>query len=386
MLKFYGDAYDDIGYSIAQNEDGWVITGQINELLRAEDNYISGSSKKMSIIKTGANGNVIWQKSFGDLQTATGSRVLTLDDGSVVSAGSVTDSLTLKKNIYIVKINSEGTTFVEKIYKNPGNQYAIDILKTTEGFLVLGSTDVERQPLTDSTGNASGKKDILLMRINDNLETIVIPTAHGFPGDDTGAALKQDLSGGYVIVGSTDRSERSVTTQAGNNILILRVNDDVDVTHSRILGGVANEYVSDIEVLNDGYLIAGTTGNEGGQQYGHVWKISGNIYSEPLIDRQVDIDPALSFKPSFTINAISRYKTNSFVMAGQSGSGSSAKMLIFVTDGDGNFIAGKKKIAGGTTGTQVAYDVISDGDNNIIAVGKTSYENNSMISLLKFRF
>jgi hypothetical protein len=213
-----------------------------------------------------------------------------------------------------------------------------------------------------------------------------MPTAHGFPGDDTGAALKQDLSGGYIIVGTTDRSERSVTTQAGNNILVLRVNADVDVTHSRILGGIANEYASDIEVLSDGYLIAGTTGNEGSPQYGHVWKISGNINSEPLIDRPVDIDPSLAVKPSFTINAISGYKSNSFVMAGQSGSGSSAKMLIFITDGDGNFIEGKKKIAGGTTGTQVAYDVISDGDNNIIAVGKTSYENNSMISLLKFRF
>ena len=72
-------------------------------------------------------------------------------------------------------------------------------------------------------------------------------------------------------------------------------------------------------------------------------------------------------------------------MAGQAGTGSSAKMLIFVTDSDGNLVEGKQMIAGGT-GAQVAYDVISDGDDNIIAVGKNSYETNSMISLLKFRF
>jgi hypothetical protein len=82
---------------------------------------------------------------------------------------------------------------------------------------------------------------------------------------------------------------------------------------------------------------------------------------------------------------MSRYKTNSYVIAGQAGTGTSAKMLLFVLDANGNQVEGKEKLFGGT-GAQVAYDVISDDNDNIIAVGKNSYENNSMISLLKFRF
>jgi hypothetical protein len=72
-------------------------------------------------------------------------------------------------------------------------------------------------------------------------------------------------------------------------------------------------------------------------------------------------------------------------MAGQHGTGTSARMLFFVTNATGSYEEGTKKIYGGT-GSQVANDVISDSENNVISVGKNSYENNTMISLIKFRF
>jgi hypothetical protein len=336
----------------------------------------------MCIIKTGTDGNVIWKKSFGDRLTAVGSKVLALDDGSVICTGNVIDSVNLQRDIFVVKVDADGTGLMQKIYKSAGNQYGTDIIKTPEGFLILGTTDVERQPLTDSTGNAAGKKDILLMRINSNLEPVVSSTALGFPGNDAGTALKADINEGYVVVGTTDRSEPG---QAENNIFILRVNADGSATQPRILGGTDDEYAADIEVLNDGYLVVGTVGIDGTDQLGYVWKISSNIYTAPIFAHEIEIEKNSTEKFYFSVKAICRYKVNSFVMAGQTGTGSSAKMLIFVVDADGNKVEGKEKIAGGT-GIQIAYDVITDDDDNIIAVGKNSYENNSMISLLKFRF
>jgi hypothetical protein len=60
-------------------------------------------------------------------------------------------------------------------------------------------------------------------------------------------------------------------------------------------------------------------------------------------------------------------------------------MLIFAIDAGGNLIEGKEKISG-STGVQAAYDVVTDNDNNIIAIGKNTSGSNSMISLLKFSF
>ena len=70
---------------------------------------------------------------------------------------------------------------------------------------------------------------------------------------------------------------------------------------------------------------------------------------------------------------------------GYKGTGSSSKMLIFELDANGDPVAGHQMIQG-STGVQVAYDVMSGDDEYIIAVGKDNYDVNSMMTFLKFMF
>ena len=382
VLKFYGDVYEDIGYSVAQTDNGYVIAGQLTIVNRngkvIDDNSVD--STKMGIIKTGKDGNVIWKKSFG-VRTAVGSKVLVLDDGSILCTGYVTGA-DLQKDIFVVKLDANGTSQIQKTYSGDGNQYGIDLVKTSEGFMILGSTDAERLPVTDSTGNNKGKKDILLLRVDENLEQIKTNIS-GFPNNDVGIAIKPDINGGYIIAGTTDRSEHK-TEQAGNNIIILKVNSSGEFVQTRIIGKADDEYAAGLEVTDDGYVVPVTIGADGTNQSGFILKIPYNIFSTPVFG-PVIVPATASAGTSYTINAISKYKTNSFVLAGQTGTGTLAKMLILVVNADGTQVEGKEKITGGT-GSQIAYDVISDTDDYIIAVGTNSYENNSMISLLKFRF
>jgi hypothetical protein len=134
-----------------------------------------------------------------------------------------------------------------------------------------------------------------------------------------------------------------------------------------------------MEVLDDGYLILGVKGSETEKQSPYIIKVLKDIHTDPLIaDNPVkDI--------SWSVIAMSRYKNNYFVVAGQAGPASAAKMLIFMIDSEGKMVDGKEMITG-STGAQAAYDVVSDNDDYVIAVGKNSYANSSMITLLKFRF
>jgi hypothetical protein len=386
-IKYYGDALEDIGYSIAATNDGYVIGGQLTNVVR-QSSYINpiNSIKQTGIIRTKSDGNAIWKYNFGKRLSGTGSKVLVLQDGSVVVAGFVTDTVTLQKDSFVVKTNSDGLNAVEKHYKMSGNQFATDIIETETGFIILGSTDVAREPLTESSGNATGKKDILILTINSNLEPVRAPLAIGFPNNDSGVAIKRDING-YVVAGTTDRSEKVSSIQSGNNILIVRINSDGSATQPRIIGGTREEVASDFEVLDDGYLITGTIGAEGSVKQAFVLELSSDIYADVIFDEtnNIDLEPDITTKTTVSIHAICRYKANSFIVAGQFGTGSSGRMLLFVTDASGKYVEGKKLVYGGT-GTQVVHDVITDTENNIIAVGKNSYENNSMISLIKFRF
>jgi hypothetical protein len=374
FLKFYGDVKEDIGYSIATTNDGYLICGQMNIIARSEVEGIVGDSSRPGIIKTDFNGNVVWKKNFGGRLQGAGRKVIVLNDGSVVCTGYMIDAITLENDIFVAKLNSDGSGAVQHIFEADGNQTGYDILQTQEGFMILGTTDVEGY--IEATGNIKGKKDILLMRINNNLNQIAALPPLGYPGNDAGVAIKHDLGGGYIIAGTTDKSDPG---QANNNIFLLRINTDGSATEPAIIGGTDDEYASDLEVLNDGYLVTGTIGTENVHQSVFISKISQNIYSSPLFIRKIDQSD------SWSVNAMNRYKTNSFVLAGKVGSGSLSKMLMFVINAEGNLVEGDVLITG-STGIQAAYDIVSDNENYVIAVGENSYKSNTMISLIKFRF
>jgi len=384
LLRLYGDALEDIGYSIAKTDDGFVIGGQFTEVYRSGNSIkIDSSVRKMGIIRTGTDGRVIWKKSFGGDQAAVGSKVIVLNDGSFISTGYIVDPLTKEKDVFVVRVSADGTDSSEKIYPEAGNQFGIDILQTTDGFIILGSTDLERYGENEDIGNNAGKRDVYILGIKNNLEPLGTPKAWGFEGNDAAVAIKNDIKGGYIIIGTTDNS---FTGQSLNNIFILKTNllGESDRGYN-ILGTTDDEYASDIEVLDDGYLIAGVSGSEGSDQLVYLAKFPLDIMENPVFTRKFKVTSASSAATSFAVRAISRYSEDSFVLAGQAGYGASAKMMIFVADAEGNQIPGMEFITT-ATGIQVAYDILVDESNNIVAVGKNSFENNSMISFFKIRF
>jgi hypothetical protein len=380
ILKFFSEAYEDTGNSIAIGEDGYYICGQLTDSLTGNN-----PMKKVGVLKASFDGNLIGEmKTFGETE-GSASKIIVLGDGTIVCTGYVLDGAS-QKDIIVLHLNPDLSEIADSVYQSPGNQYGVDILETEEGFLVLAVTDVKREPSDEFTGNASGKKDILLKRLDKNLKTVrpLIP-AQGFIGNDEGVAVKPDINGGFIVVGTTDRSDRPLSEQSGTNLILLRLNSDGSVTQPLIVGKTGNEAASDFEVLNDGYLIAGTKASTGTDLQGYIWKIPLNIYGEPEFEHVIDIDPSLSAKTTYSVKAMCRYKSSSFMLAGQYGKGLSARQLIFSVDASGSPVESRKKITGGT-GTQVANDVITDESGNILTIGSNSYENNSMICFLKFRF
>jgi len=375
ILRFYGDAYEDIGYSVAKTSGGYLIAGQYTRIYRDSTGVrIDSSEKKMIVIRTDINGLEIRRNVLNEESASSGAKIIAMDDGTAIVVGHVVDPVSLEKDIYVVKLAPEGEGYTEKIFRWEGNQYANDVIKTEGGYLILGTTDVARG-YTGDTGNKKGNKDILLLSISESLDSIT-SNQTGYPGNDEGIVLKEGHGGKFIVVGTTDVN----SSTGGNDIFIMSDNQDLNSTAIKPIAGPDDESASDFEVVADGYLIAGTA-VKSGLSRGFAWKVPQDI-SATASGHDIFIDAAPH--KSFTITSICKFRTNSFLMAGQYGSGSTGDMLIFATDSKGYFTEGEAKVAGGT-GSQAAYDVIADGED-VIAVGKNSYENNSLITLMKFRF
>jgi hypothetical protein len=382
-LKYYGDAYEDIGYSVTILSDGYVIAGQLTDITRSA-NSISSSTKNMGVIKTGWDGNEVWKVSVGGKRNDWGSKIYQNTDGSLICVGTYTDSTTVvQTDAFVVKISGAGDIVWQKQLGGTGNQTGSDIVKTPDGYLVLCTTDLANMT-ADSTGNKAGSTDILIMKLSDSGDLVDTSPSYGYNGDDEGAAIKATNDGNYIVFGTTDRSEPG-QGQGNDNLILLKVNSFGKAIQSRIIGGSEDEYAADLEVLSDGYLLAYTIGKDGEEQEIWVKKLKNDIYATPLFTNQILITNGSSTDHSTKVYAISKYNTDSFILSGNWGKSSVAKMLICEIDASGNLVAGHQMIKG-STGIQVAYDVASGDDGYIIAVGKNSYDVNSMMTFLKFKF
>ncbi|HOO99262.1 MAG TPA: hypothetical protein PLV06_11925 [Bacteroidales bacterium] len=378
IIKFYGDVRDDTGYSIARASDGYYICGQMTEVWR-KDGYITGSEPKPGILKTDFEGNMIWKKYLGNEFAGSGSKVIVVKDNLLICAGHVIDSVFSETDIYLAMLNASGVVVKEVVIELDDNQTCTDLVPSAGGFLLLGTTDAATLPdpgnPADSVFNYAGYLDILLVRLNSNLETIEAKQ-WGYPWNDRGVALRKDRSGGYVLAGTTDRHANKGRK---NDAFLMRVNDVANITRPVILNSAADEYVSDLEVLDDGYLIAGTTGSESEFQRPYFARVPFDIYDT------VYYPVPYSGISSWSVNALARYGNNYFVAAGKQVVASSADKLFFVIDEWGNLSPGKEVIFG-SSGSQVAFDAVCTGDLYVVGTGMNTNETNSMISFFKFRF
>jgi hypothetical protein len=238
-LKYYGDAYEDIGYSVTIVSDGYVIAGQMEDIQR-KDGFITSRNKNMGIIKTGWDGNVIWKVSVGGKNNDLGSKIYQLSDGSLICTGTYTDTTansTPQKEIFVVKVSATGNISWQKTYGGTGNQTGIDIVKTPGGYMILGSTDVEAPYGSSSSGNIAGNTDIFLLKIQENGDSVE-SFAIGFPGNDLGKVIKPDQGGNFIVFGTTDQSDPG---QDKSNMLLIKINAVGYSTQPVIIGGLDDE-------------------------------------------------------------------------------------------------------------------------------------------------
>ena len=156
--------WDDEGYSARQTSDGgYIVTG----CLRAN---AAGNSKvwTVALIKTNANGNVLWNKEFGGIGKDIGKSVQQTPDGGYVIVGETTSFNIGDKDLYLIKTDPNGILESEMAFGGDNDDYGRSVQVTPEGGYIIAGT-------TLSYG--AGESDYYIIRIGDTM-----PTANA--GDD----------------------------------------------------------------------------------------------------------------------------------------------------------------------------------------------------------
>ncbi|HKC66747.1 MAG TPA: T9SS type A sorting domain-containing protein [Bacteroidia bacterium] len=186
VLETGGQVTD--AYSIKQTANkSYVITGYGNGF-----GEINGDA---FLLKTDSAGNTLFTKTYGYKGPDWGNAIYETTDGGFVIGGSYsTDSTGNDIDVYVIKTNANGDTLWTKTFGGTGNDYGQAIQQTTDGGYILAG-------YTNSFG--MGNYDAFLLKLNPNGDTLWAKTFGG-TGDDEANTAMQTTDGGYILAGQSN--------------------------------------------------------------------------------------------------------------------------------------------------------------------------------------
>jgi len=239
--KAFGGEKDDVPYFIYQTKDGgYTVVGYTYSF--------ESVNKNVYILKLNSNGNLEWQKTFGGRDYSKMNAIYQTKDDGYILAGWIDSVGSGGKDMHILKLSSKGDLEWQKVLGGQGDDIANSVQQTADGgYIVAG--------LTNSFG--SGKQDIYIVKLNSKGDVAWQKTFGGKDDDAVSStqSLKQTTDGGYIVAGWTKSSG-----SGGEDIYVLKLSSNGEAEWQKTFGGKNNDGVNSIQQTADGgYIIAGWT-------------------------------------------------------------------------------------------------------------------------------
>ena len=342
--KTYGGMFgNDGGRSVQQTTDGgYIISGTTNSF--------GAGNLDFYLIKTDANGDTLWTKTYGGGANDGARSVKQTSDGGYIIVGDTYSFGAGGQDIYLIKTDTNGDTLWTKTIGGPNGEGGNSVLQTIDrGYIIAG--------WTGSIGAGSG--DVYLIK-TDALGNPLWAKTYGASDNDVGYSVQQTSDGGYIIAGW------SYSFSMYSDFYLIKTDANGDTLWTKIYGksdGANNEARSVQQTSDNGYIIVGYT-NESGL-YFDVYllrtDIDGNVLWTKILGGAND---DFGFSVQQTVDG-------GFIIAGSSASFGAGGDDVYLIKTDANGDTLWTKTIGGTNddwGSSVQQ--ISDG--GYIIVGSTS--------------
>jgi hypothetical protein len=348
-------------YGAQQTSDGGYIMAGLHQVSATDFDYL--------VVKTGANGDTLWTRTYGGIGDEESYGMQQTADGGYIFTGIDSSSGLGSYNVYLVKTNANGDTLWTKSYGGNNQDFAQAIQQTTDGgYIIAGYSN---------SFSAGGDDDVYLLKTDANGNLSWSKTYGGFYGD-AAFAVKQTTDGGYILAGCTSSFGLSPYGNV-NDFYVLKTNATGTLTWSKTYGQYGDDWAFGVIQTKDGnYAITGHTNVDSTVAYSDLYLIKIDVNGDTLFTESVggtNYEAGLAITESNDSGLVIGGSTYSF------GNGSSDVYLL-KTNAKGKFLFNSTF---GVPGNDFAYSISQTTDKGYLLTGYTSnvIVNNSSFSLTK---
>ena len=214
-----------------------------------------------------AQPTIQWQKTYGGSFANNDTRDLALTgDGGYILAGTLNfvDAL-------LVKLDAAGNTVWKKTYGGTGTDEFFSVQQTSDGgYIAAGTTNSVDGDVSGLHNEANAKSDIWVVKL-DAAGNITWQKCLGGTQYDAANAIQQTADGGYIVTGSSNSDDGSITGHhGGGDCVVIKLSSAGGIVWAKALGGTQGEVGYSIVQTNDnGYIIAASSYSNNGDVTGH---------------------------------------------------------------------------------------------------------------------
>jgi hypothetical protein len=306
--KTYGGTDDDVAYSVQQTSDGgYIVAG--------ETRSFGAGYRDIFLIKTDASGNLQWAKTYGGTYWDVAYSVQQTSGGGYIVAGYTESFGAGYGDIFLIKTDANGNLQWAKTYGGTYSDYAYSVQQTSDGgYIVAG--------YTESFG--AGSYDIFLMKTDAN-GNIIWAKTYGGTGYDQASYVQQTSDGGYIVAGYTGSFGAGYI-----DVFLVKTDANGNIMWAKTYGVTDLDWAFSVQQTSDGgYIVAGITHSFGVD--------SGDIFLIKT-DANGNVQWAKTYGGTGDEGALSVQQTSDggYIVAGWTGSWPYYDIFLIKTDANGN--------------------------------------------------
>jgi hypothetical protein len=363
FIKFYGNALMDVAKDVEVLDDGSYAICGIDS--------VAGEGKRMVLVVTDKYGNIHqgFPRYYTEENHQSGANAMVVKNGGkggFLLVGyverSIGDSVS-QKDIFLVKTSRSGDEHWKKRY---GSREDESILHATEmissGGYMLAGYQVQ-----------DGKKDIMVMGVNETGDSIELGLNYNNPFSDNAAANYIYNTGEqYLCICTYDGRG----TQ-GTDILILNFDDELSPI-DEVLGSDFDEVGQCIvEDSTDRYLVLGNRINVTGNSEITVYMIETNGL---LITKTLLLATISEIESGLIAERIIKTEDGRFAIVGTRQSNGNRDIFLQFLRPD---YQPAERLIYGSAGNQTGADIALPDGGGLIMLGTNGTDRNSMMTLIK---